>query len=443
ADMSIYSTLINLALLRKLAGIAIILGLSGGVANAVDLSAQTAFQKLRPSVVEVRVEVKGNLGTSAAASGFVTLKPDLVVTNYHVIHEALYEPEEHRIVVELAGSRKLAARIVALDVINDLAVLRLEKSAGVPMLPLRGTHPAEGEKGFSMGKPGGFEVGIVTGTFNGVTNDDPKTLLVFSGAINRGMSGGPLLDAGGRVVGINVATSARHQLVGMAVPPEYLIKLLKSLKPEKPPSQEELLTEVTVQAIAFGRYQMKVMNKISHPERALGPFSVHGDFNTENPCRTERSSHPSQPYTEVEQGCQAGVGVYLMPGRHAGRMQSEAVWMHSKSLSSLQMSSLLTRRINSSRTLPESQRGSAAWACRQQRLKTPDGLPVQIYACRRPVKHLPDLHDYKFRYAPLVSGPDALMVSLELTGMDRGSAQAVLGLSLASLRWQPAEAKAP
>ena len=68
---------------------------------------------------------------------------------------------------------------------------------------------------------------------------------------------------------------------------------------------------------------------------------------------------------------------------------------------------------------------------------------MQIYACRRPVRHLPDLHDYKFRYAPLVSGPDALMVSLELTGMDRGSAQAVLGLSLARLRWQPAEAKAP
>lgn len=222
----------------------------------------------------------------------------------------------------------------------------------------------------------------------------------------------------------------------MAVPAEYLIKLLKSLKPEKPPTQEELLTEVTVQAIAFGRYQMKAMNKISNPERALGPFSVHGYFNNENPCRTERSSHPSQPYTEVEQGCQAGVGVYLMPGRDAGRMQSEAVWMHSKSLSSLQMSSLLTRRINSSRTVPESQRSSAAWTCRQQRVKTPDGLPVQIYACGRPVKHLPDLHDYKFRYAPLVSGPDALMVSLELTGMDRGSAQAVLGLSLASLRWQ-------
>jgi S1-C subfamily serine protease len=66
---------------------------AGAVAWATDLSAQSAFKRLRPSVVEIRVEVKGNRGTSAGASGFVALRPDLVVTNYHAVTEALYEPE--------------------------------------------------------------------------------------------------------------------------------------------------------------------------------------------------------------------------------------------------------------------------------------------------------------------------------------------------------------
>lgn len=426
-----------------LLGLALFLGLAGSPALAADLTAQTAFARLRPSVVEVRVEVKGNLGASATASGFLALRPDLVVTNYHAVQEALYEPEEHRVVVGLAGSRDMAARIVALDVVNDLALLQLDKSPGVPMLALRGAHPAEGERGFSMGKPGGFEVGIVSGTFNGLSNDDLKTLLIFSGAINRGMSGGPMFDAQGRVVGINVATSTRHQLVGMAVPAEALIQLYKNLDLSQAPTQKQLLEQVKAQAMRFGQHQVDVMQKVATPERQLGPFTVRADFSKDKPCGTERSTDASLPYVDVEQGCQAGYGVYLMPGQHAGRMQSEAVWTHAKGLGGLQMSSLLTRRLEGSRALTEPQRGSPDWKCRQQRMKTAENLVVQVYACRRAVKHLPGLHDYKFRYAPLVRGPDTLMVGIDLTGMDPSAAQTVLALSLASLRWKPTGAKAP
>jgi S1-C subfamily serine protease len=201
--------------------VAMFLWAAGGSAWAADLSAQSAFKRLRPSVVEIRIEVKGNRGTSAGASGFVAFRPDLVVTNYHAVTEALYEPEQHRISVVTAGTEQIEARILALDVVNDLALLQLEKSPGVPLLPLRSSRPARGEIGFSMGKPGGFEVGIVSGTFNGVMNDDPKTLLVFSGAINRGMSGGPMFDAQGQVVGVNVATSTRHHCADGECQPGY------------------------------------------------------------------------------------------------------------------------------------------------------------------------------------------------------------------------------
>jgi len=416
---------------------------AGAVAWATDLSAQSAFKRLRPSVVEIRVEVKGNRGTSAGASGFVALRPDLVVTNYHAVTEALYEPEQHRISVVTAGNEQMEARILALDLVNDLALLQLEKPPGLPLLPLRNSRPARGEIGFSMGKPGGFEVGIVTGTFNGVMNDDPKTLLVFSGAINRGMSGGPMLDAQGQVVGVNVATSSRHQLVGLAVPTEALLKLYKGLDAGQAPDQQRLLKQVVSQAVLFGQHQLKTMEGSPTPERTMGPFTVRGDFNKDNPCRTEHSADLSRPYSELEQVCIAGVGVYLMSGRHAGRMGSEAVWLHSASLSSLQMSNLLERRLNSSRDLPESQRSAPPWKCRQQTMAGSEAFALQVHACRRPVTHLPGLHDYRFRYAPLLTGPDAMLVSLDLTGMDEKTAQAALLLHMKTLRWQPASKAAP
>jgi serine protease Do len=420
-----------------------LIGAICGSAWAADLSAQSAFKRLRPSVVEIRVEVKGNRGTSAGASGFVAFRPDLVVTNYHAVTEALYEPEQHRISVVTAGTEQIEARILALDVVNDLALLQLEKPPGLPLLPLRSSRPARGEIGFSMGKPGGFEVGIVTGTFNGVMNDDPKTLLVFSGAINRGMSGGPMVDVQGQVVGVNVATSTRHQLVGLAVPAEALLKLYKGIDGGLPPGQQNLLKQVVSQAALFGQQQIRTIESSPTPERTLGPFTVRGDLNKDNPCRTEHSADASRPYVELEQVCNAGVGVSLMPGRSAGRINSESVWLSSTSLSNWQMSSLLERRLNSTRELPESQRGLPAWKCRQQSMQTPESLPLLVHACRRPVKHLPGLHDYRFRYVSKVQGPDALLVSLDLTGMDEKTAQAALLVFMKSSRWQPVTKAAP
>jgi hypothetical protein len=414
-----------------------------GTAWAAELSAQSAFQGLRPSVVEIRVEVKGNRGTSTGASGFVALRPDLVVTNYHAVTDVLYEPAQHRVSVLTAGSEQIGARILALDVINDLALLQLDKPLGVPLLPLRSTRPARGELGFSMGKPGGFEVGIVTGNFNGVMNDDPKTLLVFSGAINRGMSGGPMLDAQGRVVGINVATSTRHQLVGLAVPAEALLKLYKGIDGGQPPDQQQLLKQVVSQAVLFGQHQIRAMEGSATPARTLGPFTVRGDLNKDNPCRTEHSADASRPYVELEQTCIAGAGISLMPGRSAGRIHSESVWLSSSSLSPWQLSNFLERRLNSTRELPEAQRGTPTWQCRQQSMQTLEALPLLVHACRRPVKHLPGLHDYRLRYVPQVQGPDALLVSLDLTGMDDKTAQAALLLSMKTSRWQPATKAAP
>ena len=414
-----------------------------GTAWATDLSAQSAFKRLRPSVVEIRIEVKGNRGTSAGASGFVAFRPDLVVTNYHAVTEALYEPAQHRISVVTAGTEQIEARILALDVVNDLALLQLEKAPGLPLLPLRSSRPARGEIGFSMGKPGGFEVGIVSGTFNGVMNDDPKTLLVFSGAINRGMSGGPMFDAQGQVVGVNVATSTRHQLVGLAVPAEALLKLYKGIDSGQPPDHQHLLKQVASQAVQFGQHQIQAMESSPTPERTLGPFTVRGDLNKDNPCRTEHSADASRPYVELEQVCNAGVGVWLMPGRSAGRINSESVWLSSSSLSPWQMSNLLERRLNSTRDLPESQRGTPPWKCRQQSMQNVEALPLLVYGCRRPVKHLPDLHDYRFRYVSKVQGPNALLVSLDLTGMDEKTAQAALLLVMKTSRWQPATKVAP
>jgi hypothetical protein len=75
--------------------------------------------------------------------------------------------------------------------------------------------------------------------------------------------------------------------------------------------------------------------------------------------------------------------------------------------------------------------------CTEQRLRATNDLPVQLYACRRLVQHLPGLFDYRFRYVPLINGDDALVVALGLSGFDDETARNVLQKSMQTLRYSP------
>jgi len=66
-------------------------------------------------------------------------------------------------------------------------------------------------------------------------------------------------------------------------------------------------------------------------------------------------------------------------------------------------------------------------------VKVPWGLTVQLHACRRALTKLPNLNEYRFRYTPLVTGPNALVVAMGLDGFDDETAKAILRKSMASL----------
>ena len=155
---------------------------------------------------------------AAAASGFLVQQSNWLITNYHAVTEVVFAPDEHELGVVTHDQQRIAAQVIAVDVRHDLALLQLQTPLRAPVLALREQWPAKGEAGYSMGKPGHYQHSIVSGTFNGVIDETTTPQLVFSGAINPGMSGGPTLDTQGRVVGINVASSTENQLLGLAVP---------------------------------------------------------------------------------------------------------------------------------------------------------------------------------------------------------------------------------
>lgn len=396
-------------------------------------NAETLFKRIRPSVVVVKTEVSGNLGLSASASGFIAHRKDWVITNYHAVTDAIYDAQAHNLTVQAANELKKSARVVAVDVLHDLAILQLDSPIEAPLLELRGTLPAKGENGFSVGKPGSFEYSIVNGSFNGMHDEQSTPLIVFSGAINSGMSGGPTLDTSGRVVGVNVATSTRHQLIGLVIPSSAVSALIQQTAGRNSPDNAQLRADISRQFAQFGRQQLQRLDSGLNNVRRLGPFNVRADLANDHVCATERQTNTQWRYSMVKQTCESASGLYVMDNQQAGRIVSGSFLLQGPGLNDWQMANLVERRLHSLSGASKVPDDSTPWQCHEQRVKVPWGLTVQLHACRRALTKLPNLNEYRFRYTPLVRGPNALVVAMGLDGFDDETAKAILRKSMSSL----------
>jgi len=178
----------------------------------------------------------------SSGSGVVMSSDGYIVTNNHVVQNA------RRVRVQLAASetgqdplhpsspqrgRLFEARVVGADRESDLAVLKVESSAPLPTLKLADSEALrQGEIVLAFGNPLGLEnslsLGVVSSVGRQVKPDDPMTYIQTDAPINPGNSGGALLDAKGRVVGINTAIlshSGGSNGVGFAIP----INLVRSV----------------------------------------------------------------------------------------------------------------------------------------------------------------------------------------------------------------------
>jgi S1-C subfamily serine protease len=197
-------------------------------------------QAVTPSVV--RIDVVGGpaanpLGgpgvTPALGSGVIYRSDGYILTNHHVVDGA----EEVR--VRLSSGDVLDAEVVGSDQLNDLAVLRVERT-GLPAINVRSEDEPliVGETVIAIGSPFGLDASVTTGIISALNReiavDEAEeggrlvipSVIQTDAAINPGNSGGALVDARGQLVGINTAILTRSgasQGVGFAVSAEQAI----------------------------------------------------------------------------------------------------------------------------------------------------------------------------------------------------------------------------
>jgi S1-C subfamily serine protease len=163
----------------------------------------------------------------ALGSGFVIDKSGHIVTNFHVVEGA------QQIEVSFTNRDSVEARVVGTDPSTDLAVLKVDVDARA-LTPLRlgnSDNVRVGDSVVAIGNPLGLErsvtAGIVSALHRPLTAPNDFTIddvIQTDASINSGNSGGPLIAATGRVIGVNTAiatgnTGARGNIgIGFAVP---------------------------------------------------------------------------------------------------------------------------------------------------------------------------------------------------------------------------------
>ncbi len=188
-------------------------------------SVQDLVARVKPSIVVITFTGREN-DRQGLGSGFIVRADGLIATNLHVIGEA------RPISVQLSDGRKFdVVAVEATERHHDLALLRID-AKDLPALPLGNSDELkDGESIVAIGNPLGLERSVVAGVLSGRREVDGRTMLQIAMPIERGNSGGPILDLQGRVHGLVTLKSLKTENLGFAAPVNQLKPLLERPNP--------------------------------------------------------------------------------------------------------------------------------------------------------------------------------------------------------------------
>ncbi|HUS34118.1 MAG TPA: tetratricopeptide repeat protein [Verrucomicrobiae bacterium] len=181
--------------------------------------------KARNSVVVITQRARDG-SVEGVGSGFVVSRNGLIATSLHVIGEG--RPIEIRFA---DGKKYSATEVHAWDRKLDLAVIRIGES-NLPALKLgESSEVKQGASVVAMGNPRGLTHSVVQGVVSAFREFESGRMIQLAIPIEPGNSGGPLLDANGRVIGILEMKSAVTENLGFATPVDALKTLLDKPNP--------------------------------------------------------------------------------------------------------------------------------------------------------------------------------------------------------------------
>jgi serine protease Do len=198
-------------------------------AAVVDIQSERAARAAQPE--ELLPTVPSQNRINGMGTGIIIDARGYIITNQHVVDDV------NLIRVKFVDGTSASARVVTRDQENDLALLKVDVSQNLTVMPLgTSSDVMVGEPVIAIGNAYGYthtmSKGIVSAVKRDVTlNKDIsyKLLIQTDAAINPGNSGGPLINIKGELIGVNVAIRAGAQNIGFAIPVDSVIRVTAAM----------------------------------------------------------------------------------------------------------------------------------------------------------------------------------------------------------------------
>lgn len=398
--------------------------------------AEQIFKQLAPSLYQIKLIDIASGEKSSIGSAFQITEDGLIATNYHVISGFARHPKKYQMeyLDHLGNTGKLSLKSV--DVINDLALVQREVAEPMPYFVISPTTPIKGEQLYSLGNPHDLGMIVVPGTYNGLKKESFNDKIHFTGSVNPGMSGGPVVNSQGEVVGVNVATSGNQ--IGFLVPHSKLANLFNNYKANPPTN---ITKQMAVQLAAHQKrllttmldspWQLKQLGKGAIPTIDVPFIKCWGDSN---------SDKPDALYLGAVAQCAIDDDIYIDSRFFTGTVEMEYRYLKAKKLSDTKFYHLYQNQLSHARANNKATKDDVTeFKCQDDTTQAANKQMPMIsksVLCTRAYKAFPGLFDVVFIAGSVDKNQQALISHFTLSGVKEDLALRFTQKFMESVSWK-------
>ena len=391
------------------------------------------FKQFSEHVVKIEVVETGSAAKASIGTGFYADGRGRVVTNYHVISKLVHSPERYRIEITDVAGQTMAGTVLGVDVVFDLAVLSTDRQPK-GFLTLESKTVEQGTRLYSLGHPRDLGLTIVEGTHNGLLKHTLYPKVHFTGSLNPGMSGGPTLTQGGKVVGINVATEGNQ--ISFLVPAERAMALLeKTVRVEKP-AAASFLADVGRQIHANQARYLDGMFAANTPRIMLGPYNLPTKPTDFFRCWADAVRRKELPYVSVSHDCSTDDYLFVSSEQSSGIVRFFHQLLSTEELNPLRFFTLYSGQFQAGNAaMFGNEEEVTPFRCQTRNVNAATGK-LKAVLCARQYLKLPGLYDAVFKAGTIGARNAGLVSTLSLAGVSFDNVQTISRRYMENLKWR-------
>lgn len=412
----------------------------------ISASARRLFDGVRHELVQVRTLLAQQDSQASVGSGFVVSEDGLIISNYHVVSQAALEPKSFRLRFQTADGRTGRLELLAIDVRRDLSLLRAVPDDGAktwakPMRFRPADEPlSKGDRIYSLGHPHDVAFAIVEGNYNGLVERSFDPLIYYAGGINPGMSGGPVLDEQGRVVGVNVSTMLFSQQMSFLIPGGFADSLLRRTPADAKPLTEPAWPQVREQLLAYGSELTQAF--IAQPWRDWG----HGRYRMPVPqekfmrCWGDSTSADKAKGLKFERSqCRMDHALFINGRLQTGYLEIQHEVYDGSLIGPLRFARAYSNSFRNER-LGFADTHQTAPHCTESFIDA-QGLPLRAVVCLRAYRKMAGVHDVTVLLSAVDQPEQGLLGRFDARGVGFDDALKLARHFIGGYRLQPAAGK--